>query len=118
MRARAIGATMEKERSGRMWYFINRSQKDPRCGSFYAVQRIVKGEVQESRTQEETKEFIHKEAEVRFHLATEAPIEKTTLVEQLGYLGDSSIAQQIIEGSYDIPDEVDDATALVLEEIG
>ena len=53
-----------------------------------------------------------------FHLATEAPIEKTSLIEQLGYLGDSAIAQQIIEGSYDIPDEVDDATALILEEIG
>ena len=81
LRAQAIKAAMKKESSGKMCYFINRSQKDPRCGSFHTVQRIVEGEVQESTTQGETEEFIREEAEVRFHLATEALIEKTTLIE-------------------------------------
>ncbi len=51
-------------------------------------------------------------------MAAEASISNTRLIEQLGYLVDSEIAQQLIEGTYDIPDEVDNATALVLEEIG
>lgn len=63
---------------------------------------------------------IFEETEVRFHLAAEAPIaiERTQLIHQLGYLCDSDIAQQIIEGTYKIPDEVDVATAMVLTEIG
>ena len=76
------------------------------------------GVVQTSDGQEESEEFIFDETEVRFHLAAEAPIERTQLIHQLGYLGDSTIAQQIIEGTYDIPEEVDDATAMILTEIG
>ena len=51
-------------------------------------------------------------------LAMEAPITSSMLIEQLGYLGDSEIAQQLVEGRYDIPNELDDATALILQEIG
>ena len=58
------------------------------------------------------------EAEMRFQLAMEAPITSSMLIEQLGYLGDSEIAQQLVEGRYDIPDELDDATALILQENG
>ncbi len=64
--------------------------------------------------------MISNETEVRFHLATEDPITKTMLIDQLGYLADTEIARQIAESTYDydIPDKVDDVTALVLEEIG
>ena len=117
-RARQIKEKMEREASGKMWYWINRSQKDRRCGSFHTVQRVVNGVVEESQTREETERFIFDETEVRIHLATDAPISSTKLIEQLGYLGDSEIAQQIVEGRFEVPDEVDDATALVLEEIG
>ena len=43
---------------------------------------------------------------------------KTKLIDQLGYLADSDITKQLIKGTYDIPDKVNDATALILEEIG
>ena len=101
-----------------MWYFINRSQKDPRCGSFHQVQRVVDGQTQESRNQDDTEDYIFEETEYRFQLAAQAPIESTRLIEQLGYLGDSAIAEQIIEGKYDIPDTLDDATAMLVQEIG
>ena len=39
-------------------------------------------------------------------------------MEQLGYLADIEIAQQLIEGKFDVPDDINDATALILEEIG
>jgi len=115
---RTIKARMRRETDKKMWYFINRSQKDPRCGAFHFVQKVVDGEIQESTNQEETEEFVFEENEMRFQLAAEAPISSTKLIEQLGYLGDSDIAKQLVEGSYEIPDEVDDATALILEEIG
>ena len=55
---------------------------------------------------------------MRFELAAQAPISSTKRIDQLGYWGDSEIANQLVEGTYKIPDEVDDATALILEEIG
>jgi len=117
-KAKGIKAKMEREGQKKMWYFINRSQKDLRSGAFHVVERVVDGVVQESTDQEETEQFIFDEAEMRFQLAAEAPIESTKLIEQLGYLGDSEIAKQLIEGRYEIPDELDDATALLLQEIG
>ena len=101
-----------------MWCFINRSQKDKRCGAFHFVQTEVDGQVYKTSTQHETESSIFAEIETRFQLACAAPITSTRLIYQLGYLGDSEIATQIVKGTYEIPDEVDDATALILEEIG
>ena len=117
-KAKSVKAVIEREGSKKMWYFINRSQKDTRSAAPHLVQRMVDGIVQESTTKEETEEFVFEENEYRFQLAADAPISKTRLLEQLGYLADTEVAQQIIEGTFEIPDEIDDATALVLEEIG
>ncbi len=117
-KVRSIKAQMERESQRKMWFFINRSQKDPRCGAFHQVKRIVNGVEKESEGQVECEDFIFEENEFRFQLAAEAPISSTKLIEQLGYLGNSEVAQQLIEKKFDIPDEIDDATALILEEIG
>ena len=74
--------------------------------------------VKESTTQEETEEMIFEETEYRFQLAIDAPISSTDLLSKLGNLTDTEIAQQIIEGTFDIPEEIDEATAEILEEIG
>ena len=47
----------------------------------------------------------------------EAPISRTKLIDQLGYLEDIKIAQQIIKGTFEILDNINDATAMLLEEI-
>ena len=111
---------MEREGQKKMWYFINRSQKDPRSKAVHIVQRVSAkdGTIEDSTTKEDTEDFIFAENEYRFQLANDAPISSTKLIEQLGYLADSDIAQQIVEGSFEIPDELDDDTALILEEIG
>ena len=61
--------------------------------------------------------FVFEGNEYRFQLTNDAPISKTRLLEQLGYLADTEVSQQIIEGTFKIPDEIDNATALMLEEI-
>jgi hypothetical protein len=62
-------------------------------------------------------QVIQEETECRFHLAHSTGITTSSLAKKLGYLSDTDIARQILDGTYDIPDDVDDATALVLEEI-
>ncbi len=118
-RARGIKNAIEREYQSRMWYWINRSQKDPRAKSILHPQKqLPDGSVVEATTKEEAEQMIFNETEVRFQLANDAPISKTMLINQLGYLADTDIAKQLVEGSYEIPDEVDDVTALLLEEIG
>ena len=62
---------------------------------------------------------IQEETEFCFHLAHSAYITKTSLASKLGYLSDNEVTWQLIDGTYKIPNDVDDATALVfvLEEI-
>ena len=48
----------------------------------------------------------------------DAPISSTELLHKLGNLADTEIAQQIVEGTFDIPDVIDEATAKILTEIG
>ena len=102
-----------------MWYFINRAQKDPLSGAPHIVQREAPlGGTEDSTCKDNTEAYIVDTIEYRFQLANDAPISKTTLIDQLGHLANTDIAKQIVEGSFDIPDEVDDSIALILEEIG
>ena len=41
----------------------------------------------------------------------------TDLIEKLGNLVDTEIAQHIVEGSYEVQDEIDEATAEIFKEI-
>lgn len=100
-----------------MWYVINRLQKDPGGKVTHTIQQVINGEVQESTNQEDTEDFILEETEMRFVLAGDAPISKTQLIKHRGYLVDTEVAPQIIEGSYEILEAMDDATALLLTEI-
>ncbi len=55
---------------------------------------------------------------MRFSLAHSAPIMTSLLGERLRYLSDKSLAKAIITGTYDIPTDLDPATAMILKEIG
>jgi hypothetical protein len=92
--------------------------KDPQCQSVLKVQQVINGEVQEFREQDEIEQAIQRECKVRFTLAHSAPIMSTLLGERLCYLSDKETARQIITGTYDIPDKLNRATEMILEEIG
>ena len=82
--AKGVKAAREQEAQKKMWFFIRRSQNDPRAKSIMTVQKqLPDGTIVESATKEETEEMIFGETEYRFQLAKEAPISNTTLLEQL-----------------------------------
>ena len=57
---------------------------------------MVDGVAQDSASKDETEAFIFEETKYHFQFANDAPISKTRQIEQLGYLADSEIAQQIM----------------------
>jgi len=61
---------------------------------------------------------IQRECEARFRLGHSAPISHTLLGDDLRYLLDSSIAEQIILGEYTCPDYIDPHTSALLTLIG
>ena len=48
-------------------------------------------------------------------MAHRAPIMKHTLGAKLRYLSDKEVARSIIEGTYDLPTDLDSATKLILK---
>jgi hypothetical protein len=116
--AAAIKQKCNREESKRMWYLIKRTVKDPQNGSILKVQRVVEGEGEEYEIQEDVKNAIQRECEVRFLLAHSAPIINTLLGKQLRYLLDKALAKLIITGTYEIQTDLDPSTRLILEEIG
>ena len=82
------------------------------------MQEVIDGEIQEFKEQEEVESAIQRECKVRFTLAHIAPIIKTLLGDKVRYLLEKEIARLIITGTYDIPNEMNSATKLILEEIG
>ena len=76
---------------------------------------MVIGTAEDLTSKEETEQFIFEETEQRFQLEANATIETTKLMKQLGYLAKSDIAEQILNGTFIISSDLDDATALVLE---
>ncbi len=115
---RAIKQQMQRENSKKVWYLIKRTVKDSQSPNILKVQQVINGEVQEFHEQDEIEKSIQEECEVRFTLAHSAPIMSNLLGEKLRYLSDEGIARQIITGTYEISDELDPATKMILGEIG
>jgi hypothetical protein len=120
-RAKAIKLKLHREESKMMRYLIKRTVKDPHSPSILKVQRVVEGEIKEYTVQEDIEQAIQRECEVSFLLAHSAPIMNLLLVilgEKLRYLSNKALAKAIITGTYDIPTNLDPATAMILKEIG
>ncbi len=74
--------------------------------------------MEEYTVQEDVEQAIQWECKVRFSLAHSASIMNLLLGERLRYLLDESPAKAIITGTYNIPTNLDPATAMILQEIG
>jgi hypothetical protein len=101
-----------------MWFLIKRTVKDPSSPPVMKVKKIVNLKKHSYTTQTEAEEAIQKEYEIRSTLAHRALITKMLLGTRCRYLGDEELTKSIVEGTYDIPTYLDDATKFILEEIG
>ena len=118
-KARQVKQRIEREYSTKMWYHIKRIVKDSFRGAILEIEvHDDDGGIVRLDSKDDVEAAIQRECEVRFQLGHSAPITTSLLAEDLRYLSDSSIAEKIIRGEYDIPDGLDNATALLLDEIG
>ena len=76
------------------------------------------GAVCEYTNKEDIERVVQEECKSRFTLAHNAPIMKHLLAGKLRYLEDESIAKAIVDGTYEILPELDEATKYILREIG
>jgi hypothetical protein len=67
-------------------------------------------------TKEMNKE-IQQVTEQRFDLSMSVPITMSLLQEKLGFLSDTKCANNLLSGEVDIPDDVNNVTAMILREI-
>eukprot|EP00956_Cyclotella_meneghiniana_P032414 scaffold89146_cov64-Cyclotella_meneghiniana.AAC.5 len=118
-RAKAIRNMMDREDSATMWQRLAYTFSDNggRSNTVTRVERIEDGNVVEYTVQEEMEQVVREETQYRFTLASSSPLCNGLLGEHLGYLADTEVAQSILNGTFDIPEGVSDATVLVLEEI-
>ena len=117
-RQKEIKIRMRREHGKRVWRNINRVTRPQTGRSCLQAQEIIAGEVVTHVDQAGVEGAIQRKVEGRFRLAHSTPIERTLLGHQLRYHTDPNIALQIISGTYEIPDEVDSATAALLVAIG
>ena len=112
-----VKRAIQREDNSRMLYFINRVTDDTKSGGVVKVERYVNGQLETNTEQDNMVSCIQEETEYRFLLAHSAKITNTTLVEKLGYLLDAKVAEELITGRMDVPDDVDNVTALILDKI-
>ena len=109
---------MKSEHNKRVWGSINRVAR-PRTGrSCLQTQEEVDGVIITHLDQHSVELSIQRECEARFCLGHSAPISHSLLGEDLRYLSDSTIAEQIILGEYICPDDIDPHTLALLTSIG
>ena len=117
-RVRAVKQKIEREQNSKMWFLIKRVVKDPRNGAVLEVEEVVNGKLVRHREKEAVEDCIQRNCEIRFQLAHGAPISKSVLADDLKVLSDSELARKLFTGSYEIPDDIDNATAEILRGIG
>ena len=101
-----------------MWTNIKYVVKDPCSSQVLKVKRLEYGVVCEYISKEEIERVVQEECEARFTLAHNGSITKHSLAGELRYLEDEDVARAIVDGTYEIPPELDEATKYILQEIG
>ena len=115
---RNIRNRMRRESSKLAWKRINRVTRPATGRSCLQAQEEIQGHTITHTSRMGVEGAIQRECESRFRLGHCAPIERTALGTVDGFLTDNKVAQEIIMGTYTIPPDMDEGTALLLAEIG
>ena len=80
--------------------------------------KTADGGTEEFKTEEEVFTQVSKSLTERFRLAFTAKCHEGQLFDDIGFIGDTAAARQILAGTYVFPADTDPATMLLLEEAG
>lgn len=115
---KAIHQRMKQEHDRNIWKRIKRATKTSTSRACLEVQ-VKNGQQTASYTsKQDIEKAIQHEIKSRFSLGNSAPISRTLLGDDLRYLSNAEVAFAIIEGTFQIPPDMDPATTLILREIG
>ena len=82
------------------------------------VQVETNGQISTFHNKDDIEREIQLECASCFTLGHSAPISHSLLGDELRYFSNPTLATQILDGSYPIPDDMDPPTALMIEEMG
>ena len=116
--AKQIKQKTNWEQTKSHWRSLQKTVKDPPPPPLLKVQTREGNQIRTHSNQASLETGIQETCMGRFTMAHSAPIMKHFLGDKLHYLSDRDIASQIIEGTYDIPTNVDRESTLILKEIG
>ncbi len=116
-RSKGILRTIKREEQKSVWRRINQAIDKPSLGAIPLVQKMKDGEVIDITETEEMNKEIQDVTEKRFDLSMSAPITMSLLHEKLGFLSDTDFAISLLQGDVYIPDDIDNVTTMVIEEI-
>jgi len=119
-RAAILLRILHREACKKRWRQVNYSTKNPRGRNILSVKVPIHGgdgdEYEEFHTKGEIFEQVSKNLSERFRLAFTAKCQEEKRFDDIGFLGDTDCARQILKGAYTFPSDTDPATHLLLEE--
>lgn len=116
-RVSKIAGIIQKEAMKKRWNRINRSTRKAR-GSLTLRVKVptADGGHNEFKTKESLFSAVSPILVERFQSALITPCHRGTFFEEIGHLADGPVSQQILEGTYEYPPDLDPATRLLFEE--
>ncbi len=116
-RSQGILRTIKWEEQKSIWRRINQAMDKPSLGAIPLVQKMEGGEEINITETEEMNKEIQEVTEKRFDLLMSTPNMMFLLCKKLCLLSDTDFAISLLHGNVHIPDNVDDVTTTVIEEI-
>jgi len=115
-RANAIERILRREATCKRWKRVQHSTGKPHGGAALSVKVKIVDKVEVFDTEEGVFLHVSQHLSERFRLAFTAPCFSGSLFDDLGFIGNEEVVQQILEGTYVYGPDVDPATRLLFEE--
>ena len=117
LRASKTTGLLQREASSKRWKRVNNSTGKKRGSLTISVKvPTAEGGVEEFKTRDDIFFVVSKHLTERFQAALSAQCHRGTFFKDIGHLADGPVAQQILEGTYEYPADMDPATRLLCEE--
>ncbi len=107
VRAKAITKMMKREDQKGRWAWINHVTRPPRGGNPLAIQVTTPNGIELHDTKDSVFQHATTHLSLRFQLAYTAPCYSSQLLHDIGHLGDTQCALEILESTYAFPPDTD-----------